>query len=209
VKTPVVPSGGNAPAVAGLCLLALLAHGDDPEQGPYHQALLTCLEVILKSQNAKNGYIGSSMYHHGFATLALAEAYGALQDERIAPSLKRAVDLLLAAQARNPLRAWRYSPESSDADSTVSGACAVALIAARNAGLGVPDRAIEQALKFYALCFDGQNGFGYVPGTGARPLSPTTAIGVAVAGEAVPLPVLGQVLLQPVAHLLAEVLLFR
>jgi hypothetical protein len=61
----------------------------------------------------------------------------------------------------------------------VSGACFVALIAARNAGLRVPDTAIEGALKFYTDCQQpGNGGIGYTPGSGSNGMA-TTAIGVA------------------------------
>ena len=56
-----------------------------------------------------------------FATLALAELYGAVDDPRVGPALQRAVTLILEAQKRNQKGAWRYRPESNDADTTVSG----------------------------------------------------------------------------------------
>ena len=74
----------------------------------------------------KTGYIGNSMYNHGFASLALADAYGAVQDERIAPVLQKAINLILTSQEKNRFKAWRYTPDAQDADSTVSGACFVA-----------------------------------------------------------------------------------
>lgn len=170
---------GQEPATASLAMLAILAHGDDPNHGPYATTLKRCLELVLRNAQP-TGYIGTSMYNHGFATLALAEAYGAMQDERIAPALKRAVDLILTSQSKNRFKAWRYSPDSQDADSTVSGACFVALVAARNAGLLVPDSAIESTLKFYTDCQTiGSGSIGYTPGSGAHGAS-TTAIGVAV-----------------------------
>jgi hypothetical protein len=58
--------------------------------------------------------------------------------------------------------AWRYTPDSIDADTTVSGACLVALFAAANAGIKVPDESIKKALDFFrsSQCPDG--GIGYV-----------------------------------------------
>jgi prenyltransferase beta subunit len=103
-----------------------------------------------------------------------------VQDERIGPALKKAVDLILTSQEKNRFKAWRYSPDAQDADSTVSGACFVALVAARNAGLRVPDNAIEGALKFYTDCLSPNDGtIGYLPGSGSHG-GTTTAIGVAV-----------------------------
>lgn len=171
---------GGEPATVALAMLAMFAHGEDPNHGPYARPIKRSLDYIFKNANEQTGYIGSSMYNHGFAALALAEAYGAVQDDRIGPALKRAVELILTSQEKNRFKAWRYSPDSQDADSTVSGACFVALIAARNAGLRVPDNAIEGALKFYADCQSPSNGgIGYLPGSGAHG-GATTAIGVAV-----------------------------
>jgi hypothetical protein len=170
---------GTEPGVVGMALMCFLAHGDDPNRGPYAKSIQRCIEYILKQRSGENGYIGSSMYNHGFATLALAESYGAVQDDRIAPALKKAVELILTSQEKNKFKAWRYSPDAQDADSTVSGACFVALIAARNAGLKVPDKAVEDALKFYADCQNpGDGSIGYMPRSGSHG-GATTAIGAA------------------------------
>lgn len=159
---------GSQAGVVALCVLAFLAHGDDPENGPYTQNIKKGLDFVLKNANSNNGYIGSSMYNHGFATLTLAEAYGAVMDDRIGPALEKAVDLIISSQQRNPYGAWRYSPDSQDADTTVSGACFVALLAAANAGLAVPNEAVQKALEFYKSCQDNLGGIGYTNSQGAN-----------------------------------------
>ena len=169
---------GNQPGVIGLAVTAILAHGDDPNTGPYHAAVKRGLDQILSGANRANGYLGASMYNHGFATLALAESYGAVDDPRLGPALQRAVDLILTSQANNPYGAWRYSPESGDADTTVSGAQLVALLAARNAGIAVPEEAIQKALRFFMSCAAPEGGFGYTSAAG--PNNPRSAIGVLV-----------------------------
>ncbi len=170
---------GNEPGAVGLAVLAMLARGDDPNSGPYSEPMKKALEFILRSANRENGYIGPSMYNHGFATLALAEAYGMVNDPRIGPALKKAVGLILTSQSANSLGAWRYSPESTDADTTVSGAQMVALFAARNAGIGVPDKAIKTGLDYYSSCQTSDGGFGYTDGRGSAN-GPTSAIGALV-----------------------------
>jgi prenyltransferase beta subunit len=171
---------GSEPATAAMTMMAMFAHGDDPNHGPYAKSIKRCLEYLLKNMNEKTGYIGQSMYNHGFATLGLAEAYGAVNDERIGSALKRAVELILTSQEKNRFKAWRYGPDSQDADASVSAACFVALVAARNAGLRVPDNAIDGALKFFTDCQSpGDGSIGYVPGSGSHGGSATTAIGVA------------------------------
>lgn len=167
---------GSQPAVVGLGVVAMLAHGDDPNGGPYALAIRRGLDFILKNQNKDTGYIGSSMYNHGFAALALAEAYGAVNDPRLGPALKGAVKLIFNAQKRSSRGAWRYSPTSSDADTTVSGANLMALYAARNAGIGVPNDSINRALRFYIACQGTDGGFGYTSAGGSN--GPRTAIAV-------------------------------
>ena len=171
------PFGGE-PAVVGLSMLSILAHGEDPNYGPYKDTIHKALDYILKNQSQDNGYIGTSMYNHGFSTLALAEAYGCVHDERIGPALQKAVDLILSSQSANPNHAWRYSPESPDADTTVSGAQMVALFAARNAGIGVPEGAIRKALRFFVDCQTPDGGIGYTAAGG--PDGARTAIGALV-----------------------------
>ena len=168
-------SYGNEPAIVGFSLMAVLAHGDDPNNGPYATMVRRCINYILSRQNKGSGYIGDSMYTHGFATLALAEAYGMVRDERIGPALQKAVALTLTAQKKNKTGGWRYSPDSTDADTTVTGCQLVSLFAARNAGIPVPDEAFDRGLKYMATCRDKKGGYGYT-----EPSSPRvtlTAIG--------------------------------
>lgn len=169
---------GSEPAVVGLAVVAMLAHGDDPNTGPYATTIKRGLDFILKQMSHTTGYIGRSMYNHGFATLALAESYGQVDDERLGPALEKAVKLIVTSQSRNPLGAWRYSPESLDADTTVSGAQMVALFAARNAGISVPEEAIQKGIKFFIKCQTPEGGFGYTSST--SPNGARTAIGCLV-----------------------------
>ncbi|MGV3773738.1 MAG: prenyltransferase/squalene oxidase repeat-containing protein [Verrucomicrobiales bacterium] len=162
---------GSEPAVVGLAVVAMLSHGEDPNTGPYAEAIRRGLDFIMKQMSQETGYIGRSMYNHGFATLALAEAYGQVLDPRLGPALEKATRLILSSQSKNPFGAWRYSPESNDADTTVSGAQMVALFAARNAGIAVPEEAIQKGLRFFLRCQTPDGGFGYTSATspnGAR-----------------------------------------
>jgi hypothetical protein len=168
-------STGSEPGVVGLCVVAFLAHGEDPNHGEHANSIRKGIDYILSQQNPANGYIGNSMYNHGFATLALAEAYGTFDEPKIAPALKKAVDLILSSQARNPQKGWRYTPESRDADTTVSGCQIVALFAARNAGLGVPDEALQKGLSYLAKCRGSDGSYGYTSQGGGKPT--LTAIG--------------------------------
>ena len=147
--------------ITGICLMALLASGEDPNFGTYRHTISRSLRAIISGQDKETGFLPNSMYHHGFAMLALDEAYGVVdeetlwdgtegEDERqsIAETLERAVELAVNAQRANRWGGWRYSPTSTDADTSVTGAVLMGLLACRNAGLVVPDDSIESALTY-------------------------------------------------------------
>lgn len=152
---------GSQPGVVGVTLLAFLASGEDPNYGPYRDVIQKGATYILSQQNEQTGYIGNSMYNHGFATLALAELYGHLQEPNVGPALKRAIDLILESQEQNSMGAWRYTPISKDADTTISGAQMVAIFAAKNAGFPIHDKVIERGTDYYKSMTGGDGGVGY------------------------------------------------
>ena len=168
-------SVGTEPGVVGLCVAAFLAHGEDANYGPYSKTILSGIEYILSQQNEKNGFIGTSMYNHAFATKALAESYGVVNLPGIAPALKNAVDLIVSSQKKNRFGGWRYAPDSRDADTTVTGCQLVTLFAARNAGIAVPDETIRKGLAFLALNRAKDGSYGYTSSSGGKPT--LTAIG--------------------------------
>lgn len=158
---------GARPGVVGLCVLAFLAYGEDPNHGPQSTKIRKAIGYLIAKQNAE-GYWGSQMYDHGFATLALAECYGMIDDKRIAPALKKAVALIVKAQKNNSRGAWRYTPETRNADTTVSGCQIVALLAARNAGIPVDDKVIDKALAYMKSCRSVSGGYGYTSKSSGR-----------------------------------------
>lgn len=165
---------GTRPAIVAVCTMAFLAHGEDPISGPYSKNIQRAIDYIIKSQKKSNGYIGDSMYDHGFATLALAEAYGMMNDPRIEEALVKSVALITSSQNRNSQNGWRYRPDSTSSDSSVAGCQMVALLAARNAGIPVPDQNIEKGLKYLASCRVPNGGYGY--SNSAQPNLTLTAI---------------------------------
>ena len=169
-------SVGSEAGVVGLCVASFLAHGEDPVNGPYAKNIRTGIDYILTQQNEKNGYIGSSMYNHAFATKALAESYGVVDNPKIAPALKKAVEMILSSQKRNRFGAWRYTPDSRDADTTVTGCQMVTLFAARNAGIAIPDEAIRKGLAYLNNNRSGDGSYGYTSAAGGKPT--LTAIGI-------------------------------
>ncbi|KAA5544685.1 squalene--hopene cyclase [Roseiconus nitratireducens] len=168
------PAGeGAGPGTTALALLAFLASGEDPNHGRYRDVIREALRHIIGSQSAVTGYMGPSMYHHGFATLALCEAYGEVDDldlidgtdpdrmRSLGEAVELAVRAALTSQRQNRFGAWRYAPNASDADTSVSGAVVMGLLAARNAAIEVPDESIDQAVDYFGQMTAANGVVGY------------------------------------------------
>lgn len=172
--------GYTGPGTAGMALMAMLASGEDPNFGTFALPIRKAIRYMIRTQSGSTGYMGDSMYQHGFAMLALAEAYGAVdesdlweagkpiagKERTLAEALELAVRCAVTSQSKNPHSAWRYSPGSRDADTSVSGSVLMGLLAARNAGIEVPDKSIDSAIKYFSS-MTGDNGtVGYSGGLG-------------------------------------------
>ena len=189
--------GQSGPGVNGLCIMAFLASGEDPNFGRYAPVIRRALRALLLDQEQETGYFPSSMYHHGFAMLALAEAYGVVderliwqdsgetgegqQSQSIAVALERAVQLAVSSQSNNRFGAWRYSPQSQDADTSVAGAVIMGLLAARNAGLEVPQESIDTALEYMRSNTSRDGTVAYSGGMGMGESMNRSAIAALVA----------------------------
>ena len=170
--------GPEQSAMAALGLMVFLASGEDPNFGPYAENTRRAVRYIIGTQNSRTGYIGSSMYAHGFCMLALAEAYGAVDESgaveggasfkrSIGEALELAVRCAVTSQKKNRWKAWRYSPsDSSSADTSVAGAVLMGLLAARNAGIEVPDDSIDGALEYYRNSTGESGNVAYTGGLG-------------------------------------------
>jgi hypothetical protein len=192
------PSGAwndnqSGPGVTGMAMMVLLASGEDPNHGPYRDAIRKAIKNMIDSQNAQTGFLGGggheSMYQHGFGMLALAEAYGAVDDRglgaarSIGAALELAVRAAVTSAKSNPYGAWRYSPDAKDADTSVSGAVMMGLLAARNAGIEVPDETITRAIQYFVSMTgpNGQVGYSGSPGGGSDAVTSIAVLVEAIA----------------------------
>jgi hypothetical protein len=135
--------------VTSLAILAFLAGGHLPGRGPHGMALDRAIEFVLAQVQTDTGYInghGTRMYSHAFATLALAEVYGVTRDERVRTALESALEFTVKCQ--NETGGWRYVPFTKDSDMSVTVCQVVALRAARNVGMKVPQATIDRALRY-------------------------------------------------------------
>src|SRR6478735_4154189 len=72
--------GNRGCGLTGICLMAFLASGQDPNFGRYAPNIRRAVRAIINDQEERTGYLPNSMYHHGFAMLGLSEAYGAVDE---------------------------------------------------------------------------------------------------------------------------------
>jgi hypothetical protein len=170
-------------AVCGLAGMAFLASGSAPGRGKYGQPLERCLDYLLANTDA-NGYVSAQaqggqdrMYGHGFATLFLAEAYGmgvhADREEVLGKKLRSAVQLIVNTQ--NDQGGWRYQPVKADADLSITICQIMALRAARDAGLDVPEATRNKCIDYVKKSHAGDNGFQYTLGGGRTTFALTSA----------------------------------
>lgn len=166
--------GSGGPGTTGMCIMAFLASGEDPNFGKYSSQIRRAVQSLIHGQDESTGYLGGSMYHHGFGMLGLSEVYGVLDESTlwnggkksqktrsIAEALTLAVRCAATSQKSNQWGAWRYSPESTDADTSVAGAVLMGLLAARNAGIKVPDECTDKALDYFKKMTSSRGGVGY------------------------------------------------
>lgn len=177
----------DAPSATSLAIMAFLAAGHTPGDGPYGTRIENGIRWALDHQDDSGLFrhrVGSGpMYTHGICTLMLAEVAGMVRGElapRVRQGLERAVRVILAAQAvpKGPkhVGGWRYQPRSNDSDLSVTGWQLLALRAARDIGCDVPAESIEQAVAYVRQCATPQGGFGYQPGHGTSPTRAGTGI---------------------------------
>ncbi|MDA3872673.1 MAG: terpene cyclase/mutase family protein, partial [Kiritimatiellae bacterium] len=153
-------------AMTAYTLLAFMGTGNLPGEGPYGENVRLGVEY-LKSNVLPDGRILTDndrhyMYSHGIVTLALSQALGQTGDSEIRPVLTRMVELIVGSQKGN---GWRYKPQPTKGDLSVSVVQCVALRAARNVGIPVPQETLDDAASFIRRCnIEDSVGFSYMTG---------------------------------------------
>ncbi|MGB6867702.1 MAG: hypothetical protein WBE11_18620, partial [Candidatus Aminicenantaceae bacterium] len=185
---------GNA-GIAGLALMAFIGADCVPKKYSSNitQAVNFLKSKYTPSSNYKQGskdaaYFGglihtnNPMYEHGIATLALIETLVELNDPSLEPILEDALQLIIRVQNTEhkpeslggPVNAdsphyggWRYNPESTDSDISISGWQILALKAGLMAGFTIPEWSLQKAADFLRACYDkDEQAFTYTVGSG-------------------------------------------
>ena len=176
----------NNTAITGFVLMAFMSQGHVPNQGKYGPEVAKGARFLLASSRESDGYLAGNglgnMYCHGMATLALSQLFGMTGDEEVKKVLKRAVDLIVRSQATDHYNGggWRYEPQPTGADISVTIMQVMALRGAKDSGLHVPDKTMKAALEYINKCYDDNSGgYTYQPGNRA-PGFARTAAGICV-----------------------------
>lgn len=172
--------GSDTAGVSAICTLAFLSSGEDPNFGRYASQIRRGVRHIIEAQHPKSGLFKGNTYDYGFALLLLAEAYGAVDDQllwagvkdtsrkrTIGEALELAVRAAIVPKERERLihKSW-YSTGSSPGegvpDTSVAGSVLVGLLAARNAGIEVPDDTIDKAIAYFEFMTNDDGTVGYM-----------------------------------------------
>lgn len=168
---------GNSVGYTAFGMIAFMLNGHAANRKPpYGETLSRAVDALLNEpKSQESGYMGSNMYAHGLATLALSETWGQTdKDDKIQERLKAAVRVILRAQ--NPAGGWRYDPQPGSADVSVTAMQVVALAAARQAGIFVPDETVTRAVRYVNMCHQARRGgFSYMAGIGEPGFARTAA----------------------------------
>lgn len=174
-------------AVVGLAGLAFMSAGSSPNRGPYGAHVSACIDYLLANTQS-GGFIAVAnsrthgpMYGHGFAALFLAEVYGMTGISTLRDTLRAAIKLIVDTQ--NAEGGWRYQPVRSEADISVTVCQMMALRAARNAGIFVPNETVDRCIDYVVRSQNPDGGFSYMLNGGPSAF-PRSAAGVVALNSA-------------------------
>ncbi len=160
---------GQPVAMTAYTLIAFLATGNLPNEGPFGKTVANGAQYLMDAERPdgllNGGQAQQVMYGHGIGTIALAELYGQTKDPKVKAKLEAAVRLIINCQ--NKAGGWRYEPRIMDADISVTVLQVVALRAAKNSGIDVPQETVDRAVAFVKSCASKDGGFSYQPGSGS------------------------------------------
>jgi hypothetical protein len=168
-------------AVCSLAGMAFMSSGSTPMRGPHGLNTGRCVDYVLAHAQESGLIVDESssshgpMYEHGFATLFLAEAYGMTMRRDIREKLAKAVRLIIETQ--NDQGGWRYQAQKSEADISVTVCQMMALRAAKNAGLFVPNETRDRCIEYVKKSQNADGGFMYMVHGGASAF-PRSAAGI-------------------------------
>ncbi len=180
----------NVPVpVSALAALAFMASGSSPERGPYGRNVALATDYLLAHTDLvpgspTYGYVESEgdsqsrMHGHGFATIALAQAWSMSprtpRGQRLQKALGAATALIEKSQGLEG--GWFYAPRSEvQHENSVTVVLVQALRAARGAGVSVDPEVISRAVDYIRRCQTEDGSFRYALSSGETSIALTAA----------------------------------
>ncbi len=169
-------------AATGLALLPLLGAGHlHNKDGKYQSTLKRGLQWLTDRQG-KDGelWVGGGrttrFYSHAIATMALCEAYGLSNDEKLGIPAQRAIHWIVRMQGASD-GGWRYFADEAG-DTSVFGWQIMALRCGKLAGLNVPKKALARCVQYldYASADPNKVTYSYMPGRRSSPIMTAEAL---------------------------------
>ncbi len=160
---------------AALTAMAVMAHfaaGHPPADKEYGPWLKRSINYVLNQQTG-DGYLGerdgSRMYGHGVCTLMLAEALGMPRDDELDELIRRAlrkavrvtVNAALVSKSSRDAGGWRYTPDATDSDLSLSGWQILGLHATQQVGIPVPEAVMTNAVAYALRMVDDEGHVAY------------------------------------------------
>ena len=175
-------------AVASLAGLAIFARGKAPANKNFDKAIENAIRFVLAHEDKNQGYLHNAkaafhgpMYGHGFAMQFLADAHEVQGDKALKAEVRRTLEraVALVVKAQNAQGGWRYQPVPTDADVSVTAVQVMALRAARDLGIKIPEATFQNAAAYIKRCQEpNSGGFRYQP-FGGPPGYPRSAAALA------------------------------
>jgi hypothetical protein len=171
------PASGQ-PGITSLVVMAFLARGHLPGEGPYGEQMNRAIDFVMDSRQpdglfcyskpgphyVPNRASHTGSYNHAIAGLMLTEVYGMVdsqRNERIRSLIPQAIKLSRKQQYKSKRRpgdtgGWRYVRPHPNAisDLSVTAWQLMFLRSALNSGFDVPREYVDDAIKYVEKCYD-------------------------------------------------------
>lgn len=183
----------SRPAMAGLCLLAYLAHGETPTSEEYGQTVQNAMQYLIRHVESLPETTGGTRkiepYTNGIVAYALSEAYGMTKLPNLKPAMDKALFLVVDGQQKSGGYDYSYA-KGERWDLSVAGWQFQAMKAGFVSGANVDDldKAIDKGISFIKqVAYSKTNAtrpMGYAsPGGGSWGMQGAGALCLQLLGE--------------------------
>lgn len=174
--------------ITSMACLAYLSAADEPFNGDRGKALLKGLQFLMANQKdamfpTQGQSVVTWIHGQGFATLALAEAYGRGLLCKDKPDIDtKAVRAVIAqsckeiAKNQSASGGWWYTPGNKTRDEGATTVCAVqALVSSDNFGIEIDPKVIDNGFAYLKKSQNADGSFNYIQGDGSSMKGGTAA----------------------------------